>query len=97
METVDCLVLIRRPRRRLRGIQSASLDALDRSLSGEPLRQHCPHRGNAGRNATSDDKGRRSRAGWVFITNRKMPNPYDGLPDYWAEEIEDVAPNVFPE
>jgi Spherulation-specific family 4 len=38
-----------------------------------------------------------SRAGWAFITNRKMPNPYDGLPDYWAEETEDVAPSAFPE
>jgi hypothetical protein len=38
-----------------------------------------------------------SRAGWVFITNRKLPNPYDGLPDYWTEETEDVAPSAFPE
>ena len=27
------------------------------------------------------------RAGWVFVTDREMPNPYDRLPDYWAEEI----------
>jgi Spherulation-specific family 4 len=39
----------------------------------------------------------KSRAGWAFITNRKMPNPYEGLPDYWTEETEEVAPSAFPE
>jgi Spherulation-specific family 4 len=37
------------------------------------------------------------RAGWVYFTNRKLPNPYDGLPPYWTEETEDVAPSAFPE
>jgi len=28
-----------------------------------------------------------TRAGWVFVTDRLMPNPYDGLPMYWDEEL----------
>ncbi len=28
-----------------------------------------------------------ARAGWVFVTDRVMPNPYDGLPVYWDEEV----------
>ncbi len=27
-----------------------------------------------------------ARAGCVFVTDRLMPNPYDGLPEYWDEE-----------
>jgi hypothetical protein len=38
-----------------------------------------------------------ARAGWVFVTNRKMPNPYNGLPAYWTEETEDAAPSAFPQ
>ncbi len=33
------------------------------------------------------EKAKVSKAGWLFITNRLMPNPYDALPDYWTEEI----------
>ena len=32
------------------------------------------------------EKAGETRAGWVFVTNRGMPNPYDGLPDYWSAE-----------
>jgi hypothetical protein len=37
-------------------------------------------------------KAAETRAGWVFITNREMPNPYDALPAYWAEETRELAP-----
>jgi hypothetical protein len=34
------------------------------------------------------EKAAETRAGWLFITDRRMPNPYDALPAYWAEERE---------
>jgi hypothetical protein len=32
-------------------------------------------------------KARQTHAGSVFLTDQKMPNPYRGLPPYWAHEI----------
>lgn len=36
-------------------------------------------------------KTRASNAGWVYITDDVMPNPYDDTPTYWATELTDVA------
>ncbi len=33
------------------------------------------------------EQANQTRAGWVFITDRLMPNPYDALPTYWDEEV----------
>jgi hypothetical protein len=33
------------------------------------------------------DKAARSHAGSVYITHGSLPNPYDGLPHYWVEEV----------
>ena len=30
-------------------------------------------------------------AGYVFITDENLPNPYAGLPSYWNEEVEAIA------
>jgi hypothetical protein len=35
-------------------------------------------------------RARRTGAGSVFVTDRKMPNPYLGLPRYWADEADAV-------
>ena len=32
-------------------------------------------------------KTRQSNAGSIFITDGRMPNPYNGLPPYWAQEV----------
>jgi hypothetical protein len=29
---------------------------------------------------------RSRRAGWLFLTNDTLPNPYDTLPGYWPAE-----------
>ena len=39
----------------------------------------------AGREALS--RATRSGAGSVYITDQKMPNPYLGLPPYWADQV----------
>jgi Spherulation-specific family 4 len=33
------------------------------------------------------DKAGQTRAGSVFITDGRLPNPYRGLPAYWAQEV----------
>jgi hypothetical protein len=38
------------------------------------------------------EKSGATRAGWMLITDRRMPNPYDALPYYWAEEIRCFEP-----
>ena len=35
-------------------------------------------------------KAQSTRAGWVYITNREMPNPYDALPTYWPQELREI-------
>ncbi len=35
-------------------------------------------------------KATETRSGWVFITTREMPNPYDALPSYWSEELREI-------
>lgn len=30
------------------------------------------------------------RSGYVYITDRDLPNPWDGLPKYWLEEVDEV-------
>ena len=29
--------------------------------------------------------------GWVYLTNDRMPNPWDALPSYWDEEVAAVS------
>ncbi len=36
-------------------------------------------------------KALRYNAGYVFITDENLPNPYGGLPSYWNEEVEAIA------
>ena len=36
-------------------------------------------------------KAKSQNAGWVFITNDKLPNPYDTLPTYWTQEVSAIA------
>ena len=43
------------------------------------------HDAAAGREALS--RATRSGAGSVYITDQKMPNPYLGLPPYWADQV----------
>jgi hypothetical protein len=35
-------------------------------------------------------KAEATRSGWVFITDRIMPNPYNALPAYWGQEIREI-------
>ena len=32
-----------------------------------------------------------TNAGYVYVTDELLPNPYAGLPAYWAEEVEVIA------
>jgi Spherulation-specific family 4/Putative Ig domain len=35
-------------------------------------------------------------AGWVYVTNLNVPNPYDALPSYWSAEVQEVGSLVQP-
>jgi hypothetical protein len=43
------------------------------------------------------DEARRTRAGTVFITDGKPPNPYGGLPGYWTQEVAAIQALDAPE
>jgi hypothetical protein len=36
-------------------------------------------------------KAKLQNAGWVFMTDATLPNPYDRLPSYWPFEVEAIA------
>ena len=33
----------------------------------------------------------RNRAGYLFVTDLGLPNPYGAMPSYWSQEAADVA------
>jgi hypothetical protein len=35
--------------------------------------------------------------GWAFVTDKNLPNPYDGLPSYWDQEVADIRALSTPE
>ncbi len=87
METVDCVVLFE---------GSAAGYAGYKPQESTPwiVRYPAKHFANIVHTAATPaamrqavEKAKVSKAGWLFITNRVMPNPYDALPDYWSEEI----------
>ena len=36
-------------------------------------------------------KGKKSNAGYMYITDDEMPNPYDTLPTYYQQEVAALA------
>jgi Spherulation-specific family 4 len=42
-------------------------------------------------------KARKTNAGAVYITDKTLPNPYGGLPKYWAEEVAAIRDLDVPE
>jgi hypothetical protein len=36
-------------------------------------------------------------AGWVYVTDADLPNPYDRLPSYWDQEVAAIRDFVVPE
>lgn len=51
---------------------------------------HLIHTTSSGNYATAMSLARANNAGWVYITDDVMPNPYDTTPSYWNTEISDI-------
>lgn len=45
----------------------------------------------ASRLAATLTRAQRQRAGWVYVTDDTLPNPYDRLPTYWRQEVTTIA------
>lgn len=52
---------------------------------------HILHTTNSTDLSAALNKTRTSNAGWVYITDDVLPNPYDDTPTYWSTELTDVA------
>jgi hypothetical protein len=52
---------------------------------------HLVHNTPSGSMATALGLSRQRHAGWVYVTDDAMPNPWDTLASYWSSEIADVA------
>jgi hypothetical protein len=52
---------------------------------------HAIHTTGGGGLATALSLTRANNAGWVYITDDVMPNPYKVTPTYWNTEVSDVA------
>lgn len=51
---------------------------------------HAIHTTSAGNYATAMSLARANNAGWVYITDDTLPNPYDATPSYWNTEVSDI-------
>lgn len=52
---------------------------------------HVAHTTDASDYAAARDMLRANNAGWIYITDDIMPNPYKVTPSYWATELSDAA------
>lgn len=52
---------------------------------------HLIHTTNSGDLTSTLTQTRNNNAGWVYITDDTMPNPYDTAPTYWSTELTSVA------
>jgi hypothetical protein len=52
---------------------------------------HLVHNTSAGNMATALNLSRQRNAGWVYVTDDVMPNPWDTLASYWWSEVADVS------
>jgi hypothetical protein len=52
---------------------------------------HLVHGTSSGNMATALNLSRQRRAGWVYVTDDVMINPWDTLASYWSAEVADVA------
>lgn len=52
---------------------------------------HIIHTTNTGDFTATLNKTRASNAGWVYITDDVLPNPYDDIATYWSTELTSVA------
>jgi hypothetical protein len=53
----------------------------------ETMFYHVVHTASADQASQALDLAASRRAGYVFVTDAVMPNPYDTLPSYWSSEI----------
>jgi hypothetical protein len=56
---------------------------------------HLIHTTDASDYTAAVNLARSNNAGWVYITDDVMPNPYDVTPSYWNTEVADI--NSFPD
>jgi hypothetical protein len=52
---------------------------------------HIIHTATSGQYAAALSLAQSRNAGWVYITDDVMPNPYDVTPSYWNTELSDVG------
>ena len=52
---------------------------------------HLVHGTSSGNMATALNLSRQRNAGWVYVTDDVMPNPWDTLASYWSSEVANVA------
>lgn len=52
---------------------------------------HLVHATSGADMATALNLSRQRNAGWVYVTDDVLPNPWDSLPSYWSSEVADVA------